>query len=46
MQQIVALNKNKRYYEANAAKLAAYALMVPPVEQTKVCAFMKSPFSL
>ena len=35
MQQIVALNKNKRYYEANAAKLAAYALMVPPVDKQK-----------
>lgn len=35
MQQIAALNKNKRYYEANAAKLAAYALMVPPVDKQK-----------
>ena len=35
MQQIATLNKNKRYYEVNAAKLAAFALMTPPVDKQK-----------
>ena len=35
MQQLATLNKNKRYYELNAAKLAAFALMTPPVDEQK-----------
>lgn len=35
MQEISALNKDKRYYEVTEDKLAAFATMFPPVDDQK-----------
>ena len=35
MQEIAALNKDKRYYEVTKEKLTAFATMAPPVDDQK-----------